>query len=207
MSERLLDAVFFDVDDTLYSSTRFSKLARERAIGAMTAAGLRVSPERLHAVLRDIIVEYHSTYPYQFDELLTRMPRESFEPVNPAMIVAAGVAAYHDTKFRELKAYEDVLEVIKVLDNTDLILGIISAGITIKQIEKLIRAELLEYISPNNNPFTARPQCGDFEKKTQGKIALSTDAISFLLALFPLNRFGFSPEFPLPIQVVLSFFT
>jgi len=39
----------------------------------------------------------------------------------------------------------------------------------------------------------------------QYKIALSTDVISFLLVLFTLNRFGFFPEFPLPIQVVLSF--
>jgi len=29
--------------------------------------------------------------------------------------------------------------------------------------------------------------------------------LSLFLALSPLNRFGFSPEFPLPIQVVLSF--
>ena len=41
-------------------------------------------------------------------------------------------------------------------------------------------------------------------KKMQYKIALSTDVISFLLVLFTLNRFGFSPEFP-SFAVVLFF--
>ncbi len=144
MPERLLDAVFFDVDDTLYSSTRFSELARERAIGAMTAAGLTVGPERLHAVLRDIIVEYHSNYPYQFDELLTRMPRESYEPVNPAMIVAAGVAAYHDTKFRDLKPFDDVPAVLRELTLRGAKLGVVTSGIPTKQAEKLLRLGLVD---------------------------------------------------------------
>jgi len=34
---------------------------------------------------------------------------------------------------------------------------------------------------------------------------LSTVFLSVFLALSSLNRFGFSPEFPLPIQVVSSF--
>jgi len=42
-------------------------------------------------------------------------------------------------------------------------------------------------------------------RSPQGKIALNVDAMFFSLALSLLNRFGFSPEFPLPIQVVLSF--
>ncbi len=52
----------------------------------------------------------------------------------------------------------------------------------------------------NNGPLkifaetslTSRPRCGDVEKK-------------LLVALSPLNCFGLSPEFPLPIQVVSSF--
>jgi len=37
----------------------------------------------------------------------------------------------------------------------------------------------MEYISPNNHPFTARLGMFGFTKKTQGKIALSVNAISF----------------------------
>lgn len=144
MPEPLLDAILFDVDDTLYSSTEFADLARERAVEAMTAAGLRVSPERLRAVLRDIIAEYRSNYPYQFDELLSRMPRESYEPANPAVIVAAGVAAYHDTKFRELRPYDDVPPVLKEIRSRGAKLGVVTAGIPTKQAEKILRLGLVD---------------------------------------------------------------
>ena len=144
MPEPLLDAIFFDIDDTLYSSTAFTDRARERAIEAMTAAGLRAGPERLHAVLSDIIAEYRSNYPYQFDDLLSRMPRESYEPVNPAVIVAAGVAAYHDTKFRELRPYKDVPAVLRELNGRGAKLGIVTSGVPTKQAEQLLRLGLLD---------------------------------------------------------------
>ena len=144
MPEPLLDAILFDVDDTLYSSTEFTELARERAVGAMIAAGLRASPERLRAVLTDIIAEYQSNYPYQFDELLERMPRESYEPVNPAVIVAAGVAAYPDTKFRELRPYDDVLAVLREIHTRGAKLGVVTSGVPTKQAEKLLRLRLLD---------------------------------------------------------------
>ena len=144
MPEPLLDAILFDIDDTLYSSTAFTDLARERAVEAMTAAGLRASPERLHGVLRDIIAEYRSNYPYQFDELLSRMPRESYEPVNSAVIVAAGVAAYHDTKFRELRPYKDVAAVLRELNGRGATLGVVTSGVPTKQAEKLLRLGLLD---------------------------------------------------------------
>ena len=35
--------------------------------------------------------------------------RPTIRGVNPALIVAAGVAAYHDTKFRELEPFDDVV--------------------------------------------------------------------------------------------------
>ena len=144
MPEPLLDAILFDIDDTLYSSTAFTDLARERAVEAMMAAGLRASPERLHGVLRDIIAEYRSNYPYQFDELLSRMPRESYEPVNSAVIVAAGVAAYHDTKFRELRPYKDVAAVLRELNGRGATLGVVTSGVPTKQAEKLLRLGLLD---------------------------------------------------------------
>jgi putative hydrolase of the HAD superfamily len=65
------------------------------------------------------------------------------------VLIAAGVVAYHDTKFRHLNAYEDALEVLKLLYNSDLILGIITAGITIKQSEKLIRLKVMPYLTPS----------------------------------------------------------
>jgi putative hydrolase of the HAD superfamily len=144
-----LKAIFFDIDDTLYSTYEFSEMARENAIRAMISAGLRMSKEELRQELDEIVHEFSSNYEYHFDKLLMRIPRRFYKGINPAVLIAAGVVAYHDTKFRHLNAYEDALEVLKLLYNSDLILGIITAGITIKQSEKLIRLKVMPYLTPS----------------------------------------------------------
>jgi putative hydrolase of the HAD superfamily len=144
-----LKAIFFDIDDTLYSTYEFSEMARENAIKAMINAGLRMSQEELRQELDEIVHEFSSNYEHHFDKLLMRIPRRFYKGINAAVLIAAGVVAYHDTKFRHLNAYDDALEVLKLLYNSDLILGIITAGITIKQSEKLIRLKVMPYMTPS----------------------------------------------------------
>ena len=45
----LLDAVFFDIDDTLFPTTEFAQRARWNAVKAMVAAGLEL-PEKLGGI-------------------------------------------------------------------------------------------------------------------------------------------------------------
>lgn len=144
-----LKAIFFDIDDTLYSTYEFSEMARENAMRAMISTGLRMSQEDLRQELDEIITEFSSNYEHHFDKLLMRVPRRYFKGVNPAILVSAAVVAYHDTKFRHLNVYDDALEVLKLLYNSDLILGIITAGLTIKQAEKLVRLKILPYLTPS----------------------------------------------------------
>lgn len=145
---RRLDAAFFDIDDTLYSSTRFADQARENAISAMIAAGLRAERDRVRSLLREIIGEYSSNFRYHFDALLARLPEESYRPANPAMIVAAGVVAYHDTKFRELRPFDDVRPVLGRLKAAGLRLGVITSGLPIKQAEKVVRLGIKDLFEP-----------------------------------------------------------
>jgi putative hydrolase of the HAD superfamily len=65
--------------------------------------------------------------------------------LNPAVIIAAGIVAYHDTKTRLLEPFEDGSEVLRRLAQTDLTLGIITEGLEVKQAEKLVRLRLLDY--------------------------------------------------------------
>ncbi len=143
-----LDAVLFDIDDTLFSSTGFAELARQRSIEAMIGAGLRAEPERIRKLLREIIGEYSSNFPYQFDELLSRMNPESYRPVGRAVIVASAVVAYHDTKFTQLHPYEDVPGVLEALRARGARLGVASHGIPVKQSEKLVRLGLVGAFEP-----------------------------------------------------------
>ena len=151
---RALDAIFFDIDDTLFSTTVFADKARRAAIDAMVNAGLRVSRDACYRELLEVIGEFTSNHESHFDKVVQRLPRKASEAVNPAMLVAAGVVAYHETKWRELQVYDDAYEVLRWLGEKDLIRGIISAGRTGKQAEKLIRLKIYQFLTPSAIFFT-----------------------------------------------------
>src|SRR5262245_48177004 len=145
----MLRAIFFDIDDTLYSTSEFSEVARSNAIDAMIEAGLALPREQLLVELEEVIREFSANYEHHFDKLLLRIPRRFYKGVNPAVLVAAGVIAYHETKVRQLAPYEDAIEVLRVLSKTNLILGIITEGLEVKQAEKLVRMRITSFLSPN----------------------------------------------------------
>ena len=143
-----LDAIFFDIDDTLFSTSVFAEKARRNAVDAMIRIGLRVSREECLRELNEVIKEFSSNYGHHFDKLISRLPEAASAGINPAIIVAAGVVAYHETKSRELKVYDDVYEVLKALSQTSVIRGIITAGLTLKQAEKIVRLKIYEFLTP-----------------------------------------------------------
>ena len=143
-----LKAIFFDIDDTLFSTTEFADRARRGAVDAMRKHGLRLPAEHILRELTEVISEFSSNYEHHFDKLLLRLPRRAFDGVNPAILVAAGVHAYHDAKVRQLRPYPDVPPVLAKLARTDLVRGIITSGLQQKQADKLLRLELYEYFTP-----------------------------------------------------------
>ncbi len=143
-----LKAVFFDIDDTLFSTTDFAEGARRAAVDAMRRRGLRLPAEHVMRELSEVISEFSSNYDQHFDKLLLRLPRRSFDGVNPAILVAAGVQAYHDAKPRRLRPFPDVPPVLERLARTDLVRGVITAGLAVKQADKLLRLGVYEFFTP-----------------------------------------------------------
>lgn len=143
-----LDVVFFDVDDTLYSTTEFALKARRNAIRAMIDAGLRVTEEKGFAELMEVVAEFSSNYNEHFGRLLDRLGPQSYARRNPAVLVAAGVVAYHETKEGGMRLLPDVRLVLNTLRDAPIRLGVISAGLRVKQAEKLIRLGALDYFEP-----------------------------------------------------------
>lgn len=141
-----LKALFFDVDDTVYSTTEFAQLARKNAVKAMIQAGLQMEEKECLHELEEVIQEFSSNYGNHFDKLLQRLPPESYRNSHPAVLIAAGIVAYHQTKFRHFAPYEDAIEVLKVLKQRQLHLGIITSGVCIKQAEKIYRLGLHELV-------------------------------------------------------------
>lgn len=145
---RDLQCIFFDIDDTMYSTTEFAARARKNAVQAMIRAGLRLGEEECLKELDEVISEFSSNYEHHFDKLLLRLPREAIGDSSPLILVAAGMCGYHDTKFHDLSPFEDAIEVLKLLRERKLRLGIISEGLGIKQAEKVVRLGLHTLISP-----------------------------------------------------------
>jgi len=146
---RKLAAIFFDIDDTLYSTSEFARRARANSVDAMIAAGLRTDRGTALAELDEVIAEFSSNYGNHVDKLLIRLPEEATKGLNPAMLVASAVVAYHETKSRELAAYPDAVELLKDLQRIGLIVGVITAGPAIKQAEKIVRLHIGRHLSPN----------------------------------------------------------
>jgi len=144
-----LKAIFFDVDDTLYSTSDFAARARSNSLTALLDQGLRVSKDELGQELDEVIREFSSNYEHHFDQLLLRLPDKVVGGLNKTLLTASAVVAYHDTKFNELVPYEDVSEVLQRLSRTGLILGVITDGPVMKQAEKIIRLGVLPYLNQN----------------------------------------------------------
>ncbi len=141
----MLKAVFFDVDDTLFSTSAFADAARRNAIAAMIAQGLDVDPELAYRELVEVVAEFSSNYDHHFDKLLRRLPAAACRGINPAILVAAGVIGYHETKWRDLRPFPGVPEALETLAATELRLGVITAGLEVKQAEKLVRLDLVRF--------------------------------------------------------------
>ncbi len=143
-----LDAIFFDVDDTLFSTSAFAEKARYASCVAMHQAGLKLEPQVLMDELREVVSEFSSNYDHHFDQLLRRLPKRHYKGVNPAVIMAAAVIAYHDTKMRELVPFPDAIRLLSDLAGLEVVRGIITNGLTIKQAEKLLRLGVYPYLTP-----------------------------------------------------------
>jgi len=143
-----LKAVLFDIDDTLFSTTEFSSGARRDAVEAMRRHGLRIPADELLRELNEAIAEFGSNFEHHFEKLLLRLPRERVKGVNWSLAIAAAIVAYHDAKFTRLKPFDDVLPALERLSRSDLLLGVVTDGLEMKQAEKLIRLRVASYFPP-----------------------------------------------------------
>ncbi len=143
-----LDAVLFDIDDTLFSTTAFALDARHNAVMAMIREGLDIGEEEGVRELTEVVAEFTSNYDEHLDRLLDRLGESRFGGRNPAVLVAAGVVAYHQTKERQLRPLDDAVVLLRTLHRSGIRVGIVSAGLSVKQAEKLVRLGVLPYVDP-----------------------------------------------------------
>jgi len=143
-----IQAILFDIDDTLFPTTAFAQEARQAAVHAMVEAGLDFPEERVFEELLEVIAEFSSNYSHHFNKLVQRLDPTGKRTPNTDLVVAAGVSAYHDTKFRSLTPFEDVPRMLQCARDRGWVVGVISHGWTSKQAEKLVRLGLADLFDP-----------------------------------------------------------
>lgn len=137
--------IFFDLDDTLYTSTQFVDYARKESFKAMIHEGLNIDINTLFQKFEQIYNKEGSNSNQHYNKLL-----EYYQIPKPKIdrLVAIAVMTYHRAK-EHLKDYkfEKVDKVLKELKK-NYELGIISSGNGIKQWDKIYRLELDHYFNP-----------------------------------------------------------
>lgn len=144
-----LRVVFWDIDDTMFTTTAFVKLAREKAVQAMIDRGLDIPLDKALDELAAVVQEFGSNDDRHYNRLLLRMPKTIISKVNQSLLVTAGVIAYHETKWKHLRIEEDAVQLLQDMANAGIRLGVISAGLLHKQMEKILRLRMDDFIDPN----------------------------------------------------------
>lgn len=161
-------AILFDIDNTLFPSTKFSSLARKNAVCAMIASGMRASLQNALEQLQKITLKYGSNYPRHFNLLV-----QKFECKNKAYSIAAGIWAYHCTK-ASISPFKGTLDLLGRLRKKGYILCAASRGIETKQWDKLIRLGLDMSF---DNVFITKTKNKNFYKKIASKLKLNPSEI------------------------------
>jgi len=147
----MIRVIGFDLDDTLYNATLLATNARIGGLNKILDCGLKFNLNEAIRLLHEVVREYGSNYSMHYNVLLERMKNHpeqyelSSKNFTVSKYVAAGVMGYHDVKVKELRPFPDVKDVLGRFNNLGYSLILISDGIAIKQYEKLIRMELLQY--------------------------------------------------------------
>ena len=142
------EVVFLDIDDTLFGTTGFVAKARSAAVDAMLARGLEADRALVLEELAGVVAEFGSNDDRHYDRLLQRLPASATRETNRDLLVVAGVIAYHNAKWEHLRIAEGADVLLRDLKAAGIRLGIITAGLARKQMEKLLRLGLDRYIDP-----------------------------------------------------------
>ncbi len=138
----MIQAVLFDLDDTLHNSTALSARARKAALRAMRGEGLDINVEKGYMELMEIVRKYGSNYPHHLDRFLER----KLGHVDHKLLASA-VIAYHNTKFAYIRPFDDAVPTLIELARWGKTMGIVTNGVAIKQWEKILRLGLEHFFA------------------------------------------------------------
>ncbi|MFH1849806.1 MAG: TIGR02253 family HAD-type hydrolase [archaeon] len=123
----MIDAVFFDLDNTLIDFMKVKRASCEEAISAMIDAGLDI---RKDAAMK-ILFELYDHYGLEYNKIFQRFLRQTIGRID-WKILAAGIVAYRRIRMGFLEPYPGVRRTLMTTKLGGIKLGIISDAPKIK---------------------------------------------------------------------------
>lgn len=129
--------MLFGLNDTLYDASLQVYMARINAVRAMLEAGIPLDIESTYSTLKSVVAEYGDNFEKHFDVTLQKLGVKRTDRV-----IAAAIAAYHDTKFAFLRPFPETIPTLLDLRDQKYKIGVVSYGKPVKEWEKLVRLGL-----------------------------------------------------------------
>jgi len=178
MSDFMLKAILFDLDNTLIDYIYFKKETAKAAAKAMIAQGLPASEKEIY----DKIFQVYEEKGIEYQKTMYEVVKQYNLEINLAeKIQQAGILAYLKRKFEVLKTYPDVLPTLEKLKEKGLKLALVSDAPRNKAWQRLIMAGLenaFDLVITHNDTEQFKPHPSPFQ------LALKTLDISPEEALF-----------------------
>lgn len=137
-SKRTIETIiFFDLDDTLVHTNKFMHDARTFAFSELQKSGLNISLEKLWELFWEVYDQVGANSNYHYNLILDKLNISGDKKKQQYLSIAVDShRIYRDHNF---SSYMETLtpELLKTLKQQGNTLGLISAGIEEKQIEKL----------------------------------------------------------------------
>nr|MDO8133441.1 HAD family hydrolase [Candidatus Njordarchaeum guaymaensis] len=130
-------SLLFGINDTLYDASLQLYMARINAVKAMLEAGVPTDFESTFNALKSAVAAHGDNFDRHFDVALERLGVKRTDRV-----VAAAIAAYHDTKFAFLRPFPETVPALLSLRDKKYCIGVVSYGKPVKEWEKLVRLGL-----------------------------------------------------------------
>jgi len=135
-----LKVVLVDIDETMFNTKAFSKMARMNALRAMKKEGMKAGVAKAYKALVVVVKQYGPNYPDHLGKLLEKLGEG-----RNSRIIAAGIAAYHNTKVK-ISPYSDAVKALRLMKAAGLKVYAATEGRAVKQWDKLVRLGLQDEI-------------------------------------------------------------
>ncbi len=177
MKTQLIQAVLFDLDQTLVDFMKMKRVSCKAAISAMIQSGLSLKEKKAEKILFELYDQYGIEDPLIFQRFLRKINRKI-----DYRLLAKAVAAYRKAQPKVLQPYPHTRKTLAALKRKGIILGVVSDAPRMKAWLRLAEMNLSDYfdiVVALDDTKKLKPHPAPFRKAIQ-KLKISPEQILFV---------------------------